>query len=480
MTKEPAILRANAQFIFPFSWDSDCISQLTDELKANGFEFFSINSSAQQTKFYGEKTSLPHKRLKHYFMPYIEQILFPDQHQDKAINRYSKSFDRKCTLRTAVNEYSFNVHSIDLYICPFSVGMITIRTELTSNSNTWSLSDALDFMDHFRVLEPFITEEKGTVLHSGQGTYEKIQDFIFEELCPSVVPYIEKSENSQSTYLGSLPYFIDERMFVSSYLLTEKDAEISSDTLFRIGHINGYDQNGRPYMSASNSAYIDHYLKDHIYDRWSPGSFHVVSDHTFTKITNDVGQENVTAEEMVGQLYYNLILHLFYKIVLLKLSYSYSQLYIDQKQDKMEGLIRSIANFTAKYIFSEISSRTEGQELSVMMKDRFKIETLYKEVKNTMDSLYQNQEKLASKRHNSLLLILTTYTVISGIYGMNLVIEDWKGSISWNKLANYSIFEYISLVVALSGIAVGSILAVIAIMRLLKDYLQKRKSDGID
>jgi hypothetical protein len=115
-----------------------------------------------------------------------------------------------------------------------------------------------------------------------------------------------------------------------------------------------------------------------------------------------------------------------------------------------------------------------------MVKDRFKIETLYKEVKNTMDSLYQNQEKLASKRHNSLLLILTTYTVISGIYGMNLVIEDWKGSISWSKLANYSVFEYISLVVALSGIAVGSVLAAIAIMRLLKDYLQKRKSDGID
>lgn len=477
---EPIIRRTISQFIFPFSWEKNRDKELISELTNNGFEFFSIENSSQQDSFYGENVTVPHKRLNHYFLPYIEQILFPEQYKEKAINRYSKSLNLDCRLETAQNIYSMKIHSIDVYLCPFSIGMITVRAEPFSSETELTLSDALDFMDHFRVLEPQITEEKGTAIFTGEHKYDKIQDFIFQALCPFIVPFIEKSENEQSTYFGSLPYFIDERMFVSSLLVTPHDTNISDKDLFRVGHMNGFDNNGKPYSAASNPEYIHNYVKKHAYDRWAPSSFHIISDHTFTCLTNDADNEKIITEEMYGQLYYNLILHLFYKIVLLKLSYSYSQLYIDQKQDKMDKLIRSITNFTAKYIFSEISSRTEGQELSVMMKDRFKIETLYKEVKNTMDSLYQNQEKLASKRHNSLLLILTTYTVISGIYGMNLVIEDWKGKIEWSKLAEYSFFEYISLIVALSGIAVGGVLAGIAIMRLMKDYLDKRKSENLD
>jgi hypothetical protein len=63
---------------------------------------------------------------------------------------------------------------------------------------------------------------------------------------------------------------------------------------------------------------------------------------------------------------------------------------------------------------------------------------------------------------------------------MNLVIEDWKGKIEWSKLAEYSLFENISLIVALSGIAVGGVLAGIAIMRLIRDYFDKRKSENLD
>ncbi|MGG4489028.1 hypothetical protein [Metabacillus idriensis] len=477
---EMIVQRTNSQFVFPFSWAKHSIKPLIKELETNGHDFFSIENSSQQTKYYGGSIDIPHKRLKHYFMPYIEQILFPDKFKEKAINRYSKQLNLECRLETARNLISMKVLSIDIYLCPFSIGMITIRTEPYSSGSDLTLSDALDYMDHFRVLEPAITKEKGTVLYSGEKRFDKIQDFIFQELCPYIVPFIEKNENDQSAYLGSLPYFIDERMFVSSLLMTAPDVKITNSDLFRIGHMNGYNHKKQPYISSSNQKYIDKYVNDHVYDRWSPDSFHIISDHTFTCISRDSETEKLIAEEMYGQLYYNMILHLFYKIVLLKLSYSYSQLYVDQKQDNMDKLIRSITNFTAKYIFSEISSRSEGQELSVMMKDRFKIETLYKEVKNTMDSLYQNQEKLASKRHNSLLLILTTYTVISGIYGMNLVIEDWRGKIEWSKLAGYSVFEYISLVVALSGIAVGSALAGLAIMRLLKDYFDKRKSENLD
>ncbi|MDY0943358.1 hypothetical protein [Priestia megaterium] len=78
---------------------------------------------------------------------------------------------------------------------------------------------------------------------------------------------------------------------------------------------------------------------------------------------------------------------------------------------------------------------------------------------------------MASKRHNYLLQILTVYTVISGIYGMNLVIHNWEGKIAWNKLSHYTIFEYIALFVALSGIIISTVMAIQAV----RSYIRAKK-----
>jgi hypothetical protein len=155
--------------------------------------------------------------------------------------------------------------------------------------------------------------------------------------------------------------------------------------------------------------------------------------------------------------------------VLLKLSYEYSQLTFHKNSEGIERLIRSITVFSGKYLFLEISSRTEGQEFSELFKKIFHINSLYQEVKETLGTLYQNQEKIAAKRHNYLLLILTIYTVLSGIYGMNLVISKLKGNIHWDSMKQFSIFEYIALIVALSGILISISLGVSSLWNLLKD-----------
>lgn len=94
-------------------------------------------------------------------------------------------------------------------------------------------------------------------------------------------------------------------------------------------------------------------------------------------------------------------------------------------------------------------------------------------MKETLGTLYQNQEKIAGKRHNYLLLILTIYTVLSGIYGMNLVIESWNKNLSWSAIKDYSLFEYIAFIVALSGITISISLGINALYKLIKDRLQK-------
>ena len=107
------------------------------------------------------------------------------------------------------------------------------------------------------------------------------------------------------------------------------------------------------------------------------------------------------------------------------------------------------------------------------MKEIFHMDELYNHVNRTLGNLYKNHEKLTEKRHEYLLTFLTTYTVISGIYGMNLVIEqDWKGNINWSQAASYSFFEYIALFVALSGIALGGVLGIVTVYKWIKEKIK--------
>ena len=71
-----------------------------------------------------------------------------------------------------------------------------------------------------------------------------------------------------------------------------------------------------------------------------------------------------------------------------------------------------------------------------------------------------------------LLQILTIFTTISGIFGMNLVIEDWKGKMDWAKMNDYSVFEWIAVLVTTTGVAVSLILGLI----FLKDWMVEKKS----
>lgn len=83
--------------------------------------------------------------------------------------------------------------------------------------------------------------------------------------------------------------------------------------------------------------------------------------------------------------------------------------------------------------------------------------------------MFEYQSNYTNKRASYLLRILTIYTVISGIYGMNQVIEDLKGPINWRKMQDYSVFQYFALVVAISGILIGISLAFDSLRQLIKN-----------
>lgn len=460
--------KAMNMFLFPFSFDRKNKEQLVHALEANLFEFFSIQNKHVEKEYYGEQYYVSHDSLDQYFLPYIECILFPDSCEKEGLLRFSKKIDHTVTRQTSSTTVSSNVLSVDVFLCPFEIGVMTIRTEMSHNHYTYD--DILEFMNHFRVLEPKLAEEHGSTITYEHHLYSKVQDYIFSQLAPFLNEHIKK-EATREQHVGSLPYFIDERMFVLSYVTVNQEQEINSTTLFRTGQLNSYTPDGKPFISAHNHEYIKTYNTKHVYSRWAPETYYVITDHVFSCISKstDSKTDQLLMNHLFGQHYYNLFLHFFYKIVLLKLSYEYSQLTFHKNSEGIERLIRSITVFSGKYLFLEISSRTEGQEFSELFKKIFHINSLYQEVKETLGTLYQNQEKIAAKRHNYLLLILTIYTVLSGIYGMNLVISKLKGNINWDSMKQFSIFEYIALIVALSGILISISLGVSSLWNLLKD-----------
>ncbi len=448
--------QAHMTFLFPFSYREKNRKKIGNHLNSQGYTFFQLNNKELEDVFYGPSIRVDNKELDQYFLPFIERKLFPHTISDDGFLRFSKKIGQDYIQEVHGDSFRFTVNSVDVTACPFGIGLITIRTEMNHTEN--ELSEVLNFMNHFRVLEPKIDEQEGAVIKDDHHVFTSTNEFVFDYLCPEIKQFIIH-DDKRSGYFGSLPFFEDERMIASAFLIAPYGEEIKPDQLFRMGQLDGKNEEGRPFMSTTNMDYIERYLKLHSHNRWAPDSYTITSEHAqVTLSTKKWHQLERPIFQFMGIHYYNLMLHYFYKIMLLRLSFEYSELEWEQDEDYVEELIELISLFSSRYYFGEISARTEGKELTKTYREIFHLDSLFDEVKHTLQDLYRAQENKASKRHNMLLFMLTVFTVVSGIYGMNLVIEDWKGKTDWSKVPGYSFFEWISFITAVAGISLSVIL----------------------
>ncbi|MDQ0218460.1 hypothetical protein ELQ35_03680 [Peribacillus cavernae] len=464
--------RSMLQFIFPFMLENKKTKEFAHRLLDDNFVFFDLKNMEQEDAFYGG-SQINHRTLEQYFLPNIEPILFPGSPRSiEGFRRFTKSMDLTAAFQSPHLTTDFTINSFDILFCPFNIGMMNIRVTLPEGLD---YTDVLYFADTFRVMEPIVQEEENTKISCEKGSYTKVKDFIFSALAPIMKDFIDQ-QKADSSYFGSLPFFIDERMYVVSHISVPENSTITKTDLYRAGQLNGYDRDGKPFAGALNPDYIDRYYKKNVYDRWGDETYYVTSEYNFACVTKASGElEELLANQMYGQHYYGLLLFFYYKIVLLKLTHEHSKIDIDKDQSDTEQLIMMITVFSSKYLFPEVNSSTSGKEIFKIIKEVFEIDRLYEDVKKTLSSLYQNQDNMSANRNNYLLQILTIYTVVSGIYGMNLVIEDWKGKTRWSKIPDYSFFEYISLFVALSGILISSILGFVALRNWIKEHRNQKK-----
>lgn len=457
--------------MMPFSYHEKSKYKLYDTLKKQGYTFFTLDNLQLQQAYYGDICVL-HEGMDQYFLPYIERRLFPEKEKSQAFLRYSKKVDQAASLHIHQHTYQFRVMSVDIIVCPFQVGFITFRIALDDAS---SFDEVVDFMHHIRILEPKMPDESGIQIVSDERVFKSVNEYMLNDLCAFMHDFINH-DALRGGYFGSLPFFEDERMLLAAYI--EPEEALTTQQLYRLSQLDGLDESGEPYISAVNEAYMEAYLEKRMNHRFAPKIEKLMTEHVFMSIVLPDTPEKMklfARSRFMGNEYYQLILHYFYKLTLLKLSYLYSEVSVLHDQDYTEQLIAQIDRFSASYYFQEVSSRSSGIEMADKLQEVFKIEQQYTEVKGTLESLYRNQESTSTRRQNSLLFMLTIFTVVSGIYGMNLIIDEWKEPYKLAYLKSYTFFEWISFITAIFGIGLSITVIVIAAYRQLRLQIRKWK-----
>lgn len=454
IVEEKKLSTAIFQFIFPFSFKDGTEKEIFPFLQKQQFSSFRLDHLADESRYYG-RFQVSHRDIEAYYLPFTNKILFPHSQYNKGFHRFSKAVNANCELETEQIRVPFAIDSIDITIGPYQLGFLTIRTTISDREEI-HLSDAIEFAARFRVLEPRTTRDRETKIYYNGTVYHQIEKFIFEKLVPGLTDFFDW-ENSKGSYFETFPFFEDERMYVQSLICLREDEVITKVDAYRAVGLTGLNQQGKPYVGANNLSYIHRYLKEHSFERWAPNTHYVMEEHCFTCITNESSDVvPILASQMYGEFYYGLLLNLFHKIVLLKIANAYSKINIDRDAKEIEKLIFTINSFTANFFFLELATQSQGREIFIYLRKVFKIDLLYNDTRQTLFSLFKYQEKATSKKDSILLLILTLYTVIGGIFGMNLVIDDLKGKVNWEKMLSYSPFEYIALFLALSGLFISA------------------------
>lgn len=455
------------QFIFPFSIDRNSQNRFKEQLLKDQFDPFFICETQKENTYYGPGYQVSHREMERYYLPFTSSFLYPhERDNEEGFRRYSKQMNVACSLHSPYYDLAFTIHSVDVILCPFDLGFITIRTELNCSDLNYSL--ALEFAKRFRVLQNMDKQDDESYIQNNEMTFKESESFIFHLLGPNTLTFLNKGRMNEA-HFKKLPFFLDECMYVACFYSFVECSDISLVDIYRAARIDGLDKAGNPFIGATNLNYIKSYSELHSYDRWGPDTYFITDENAFSCITKQSHPTAVKiANKMYGEYYYGLLLNLFHKIVLLKISNQYSQVRLEQNQGKIEELIRSITDFSAKYYFIEVVSQSQGKEIFLQLRKFYGNDELFVEVKRTLTDLFEYQSNYTNKRASYLLRILTIYTVISGIYGMNQVIEDLKGPINWRKMQDYSVFQYFALLVAVSGILIGISLAVDSLRQLIK------------
>lgn len=154
-------------------------------------------------------------------------------------------------------------------------------------------------------------------------------------------------------------------MLSSIFLVVKDDQEILEEHLYRVAQVDG-KIDGYPYISSTNPNYIEQFVEKRVHNRWAPFTYTIISENvqaTVTKIDEQASPNSIS--DFMGTMYYNLLLHYYYKIMLLKLSFEHSEVSWSKDKEYVRELMELISKFYSRYYFGQVSPRQEGRSLPI-------------------------------------------------------------------------------------------------------------------
>lgn len=376
------------QFIFPFTYKAKDELQLRMSLENRQFTSFQLNHRNQEADYYG-MYQVNHDDLEAFFLPLTNKLFFPSSQQAKGYQRFSKKLQDRRSFPINNTDIDFQIHSVDLFLCPYEIGFITIRTEVCH----LPLTDAKHFANQIRTSPTFL---KGLVIE-----LLGLDDFLN----------------------GGIAAGFDSKIYLLSLISVNNDRKTQ---------------------------------------------YHF-SDYELTCISSQ--EADILAGSFYGQLYYSLIANLFHRLFFLKFLQDYSCINIVDDKKAIKHLIYMLNSFTSNYFFVTLPRDSDGEKYFNQFKSAFRIDYLHQCAKEVLTTLFHYEQNSATKKDSLLLLVLTLYTVICGIFSMNLFTHDLEGNIHWGQLKSYNPFEYFAVFIVFSGmIVVGFLL----ISSLIQGWQDKR------
>ena len=268
--EEKDVTTAIFQFIFPFSFKTGYEQNMFPFLQKNDFRPFRLDHLENENTYYG-KFQVSHQNMEAYYLSFTNKILFPHSEHQKGLQRYSKDLNLTGHLTTNLISVPFKIHSIDVTLCPYELGFLTIRTEVETAPNM-TLSEAIEFAARFRVLETKMIQMKRFALNVMEKIFPsgKIH---FGYLFHGVTDFFEK-KRLRSSYFQTFPFFEDQRMYVQTLLCIKADMELTEVDVYRTSSLSGLTSDGKAYVSANNLPYIHDYLKTRLPEMGSKSLFH--------------------------------------------------------------------------------------------------------------------------------------------------------------------------------------------------------------
>ena len=152
------------------------------------------------------------------------------------MQRYSKDLNLTGHLTTNLISVPFKIHSIDVTLCPYELGFLTIRTEVETAPNM-TLSEAIEFAARFRVLETKNDTNETICIECNEKIFPsgKIH---FGYLFHGITDFFEK-KRLRSSYFQTFPFFEDQRMYVQTLLSIKEDMELNEVDVYRTSSLSG-------------------------------------------------------------------------------------------------------------------------------------------------------------------------------------------------------------------------------------------------